>query len=134
MAREVSFDTNLLIRWILQDVPEQAALVIAILKDPTIKQIHIADMAIAEVVWILSSPRVGYKRAEIVEILDILFSHPKASYNRALIDKVLPFYVSHPAISFVDACLASYAELAGNQLLTFDRKLSRQSKHAKLVS
>lgn len=133
MAREVSFDANLLLRWILQDVPEQAALVIEILKDPRVKEVHIADMAIAEVVWILNSPRVGYKRAEVAEILDILFKHPKVNYNRALMEKVLPFYVSHPAISFVDACLAGYAELGSTQLLTFDRKLSRQSKHAKLV-
>ncbi len=133
MSNAVSFDTNLLIRWILQDVPEQAARVITLLKDSDIKEVHIADMAIAEVVWILSSRRVGYSRADVVEVLGIIFKYPKIKYNQTLFEGVLPFYVAHPAISFVDACLAGYANLNTTQLLTFDKKLSRQSKNATLV-
>ena len=133
MLSSVSFDTNLLIRWILQDVPEQAMEVIRILKDPKIKEVHIADMALTEVVWILSSPRVGYTRREVAELLTIILKHPKVNCNRQLISSVLPFYVKHPSVSFVDACLAGYAQLAGNQLLTFDKKLSRQHKYAQLV-
>jgi len=133
MSSAVSFDTNLLIRWILQDVPEQAARVIAILKDPMIKEVQIADMALAEVVWILGSPRVGYSRADVAELLDIILKHPKVNCNRHLIAKVLPFYVKHPALSFVDTCLAAYAELQNTPLLTFDKKLSRQRPFARLA-
>lgn len=127
------FDTNLLLRWILQDVAEQAEQVVAILKDSKVKEIHIADMAWAEVVWILSSSRIRYSRKEVVEIADIILKHPKINCNRELLATVFPFYITHPAISFVDACLAGYAELNQTQLLTFDKKLSRQSRHAKLV-
>lgn len=132
-GREVSFDTNLLIRWILQDVPEQAEQVIAILKDPKVKEVHVADMVLAEVVWVLSSPRVGFDRPDVAELLGIVFTHPKVRYNQALMQRVLPLYTKYSAISFVDICLATYAELEQTQLLTFDKKLSRHSKHAQLV-
>jgi predicted nucleic-acid-binding protein len=133
MDSSVSFDTNLLIRWILQDAPGQAAQVIAILKDPSVKEIHIADVAFAEVVWILGSPRIGYSRADVAELLSIVFKHPKVNCNYRLLEKVLSFYVKHPAISFVDACLATYAEQQGARLLTFDKKLARQHPYARLA-
>ncbi len=133
MSSSVAFDTNLLLRWILQDIPDQAKQVIAILKDPSVKEVHIADLAWAEVVWILHSSRLGYSRKDVSEIAEIILRHPKVNCNREPLAKALPFYVEHPAISFADACLAAYAELQGVQLLTFDKKLSRQSKHARLV-
>lgn len=131
--KSVSFDTNLLIRFILHDVPDQAEKVVAVLKNPRVREVHVADMAVAEVVWILGSPRVGMDRKSTAEALSIVFKHPKLHYNSGLFDSVLPFYISHPAISFVDACLAGYAQSNQTQLLTFDKKLSRQSKHAKLL-
>jgi predicted nucleic acid-binding protein len=66
-------------------------------------------------------------------IAEIILRHPKVNCNRELLAKALPLYVEHPAISFADACLAAYAELQGVQILTFAKKLSRQSKHARLV-
>ena len=51
MSSSVAFDTNLLLRWILQDIPDQAEQVIAVLKDPSVKEVHIADLAWAAVVW-----------------------------------------------------------------------------------
>ena len=126
MNSAVAFDTNLMLRWILQDDQDQAERVIAALKSPDIKVVHIADMALAEVVWVLGSDRIGYSRIEIVEIMNIILRHPKVRCNMAMIQHALPFYAAHPAVSFVDACLATYAHRKDVQLLTFDKKLATQ--------
>jgi predicted nucleic-acid-binding protein len=133
-VHKISFDTNLLLRWILRDVPDKTEQVVACLKNPEVKEVHVADLALAEVVWILSSPRMGYARADVAELLQIILKYPKVRYNERLLDKVLPFYVKHPAVSFADACLAGYADLQDAYLLTFDKKLARQHDHARLLA
>ena len=134
-SKRVAFDTNLLLRWILQDEAEQAKAVLALVRDPQVREIQVADMALAEVVWVLLSPRLGFSRAQIVELLDIVLLCSKINCNRALLNQVLPLFVRSPALSFVDICLSGYASLNGNvPLMTFDHKLARQLPQAQLVT
>jgi len=118
-----SLDTNLLLRLILSDIPEQTKAVNALFDDVAQKY-FVADMAFAEIVWVLSGTPYGYNRERIAANVQSVVGIPQISCNRAMLEKAVPLYVSHPSISFIDACLAIYAELNGTTpLLTFDKKL-----------
>lgn len=117
-----ALDTNCLLRWLVRDVPAQAAAVDAILER---ERVHVADMAIAETVWVMksyyhiSNETIAMSIAKIVE-------HDKINCNRALFGQVLNHLGSSPKVSFVDTCLAFYAGLNGAKLLTFDKTLAKK--------
>jgi predicted nucleic-acid-binding protein len=126
------FDTNCLLRLILGDIPAQTERVEALLKTSK-SHVHVADLAVAEVVWVLESV-YSLDRKDIAEAVNMIIRHPKINSNRVLFERVMPDYASKPAVSFVDICLANYAHLNdGSRLFTFDKKLANQISHAELL-
>ncbi len=120
----VAIDTNCLLRWLLGDVPEQAALVDQFMQNQD-NFVHVADLAVAELVWVLQSV-YELTRPEIAELVTLITSNSRINCNRQLFEVVLPVYLEHPGVSFVGACLASYVTLSeAEKLLTFDKKLVR---------
>jgi predicted nucleic-acid-binding protein len=118
-----SLDTNLLLRLVLSDIPSQAAAVELLFVDKTHKY-AVADMTFAEIVWVLQGAPYKYTREHIAANVQIIMGIAQINCNRALLERALPLYVKHPGISFIDACLATYAELNGaTPLLTFDKNL-----------
>lgn len=135
MSKIVSIDTNVALRWILQDVPAQTSQVMSLLNDDEITQIHISDMVFAEIVWILASERIGFDRRMVVISIGLITSFPKVVCNQKLLDQVLPEYEASNAVSFIDLCLAKYANInSAAPLLTFDKKLANKSKYAEILS
>lgn len=125
-----SLDTNIILRFILRDVPEQCLK----MQDMFMRQgvsYDVADLAVAEAVFVLQR---NYTRGEIVERMQWLMGLPDLNMNRELFKRVFPMYLEHPALSFNDCCLAVYAELnEAEPLWTFDKVLAKQSGTAKLV-
>lgn len=127
-----SLDTNALLRYLLNDLPEQTEAVFKLL-DSKNGQFAVADIAIVEVVFVLGR-HYGFSRHQIAEILEGLISFAQINCNQSLIEKALPLYVKHPALSFEDCCLAAYSELNNAEpLWTFDKKLANQVVSAQLI-
>lgn len=128
-----SLDTNVLLRLLLNDVPAQHKAALNLFND-TQGQLHVADTAIIEVVFVLSRA-YKFTRPQVLEAIDGVMKLAKLSLNRMLFENALPVFMSHPSLSFEDCCLATYANLNNAEpLWTFDKKLASQTQVAKLVT
>ena len=127
-----SLDTNCLLRWLLGDLPEQTALVNALVTSG--EDIAVADAALIETVFVLEKVK-KISRATIAMAITAVTGIDTIRCNRELFMEVLPMYTSHPKLSFVDCYLVVLAQRNGAvPLLTFDQKLASQLSGAQLLS
>lgn len=114
-------DTNLLVRFLVNDNSEQALAAEKIFKEPNLV---LADIVFAEVVWTLQS-FYNFPREEIVEKLYKLLQSHAFVCNRELILNSLFLYLNHN-ISFVDAYIIAYANLENLEgIYSFDKGLDK---------
>jgi predicted nucleic-acid-binding protein len=127
-----SLDTNVLLRLLLKDLPEQHQAIVALL-DSSPGSFEVADTAVIEIVFVLER-NYSFTRDAIAEDVGGLITLPRLNSNRVLFERALPLFVAHPSLSFEDCCLSVYAELqAATPLWTFDKKLATQTPSARLV-
>jgi uncharacterized protein len=118
-----SLDTNVLLRFVLGDVPAQSLLVEELLQKTG--TLHVADIALIEMVFVLETV-YGFTRADVVTSITTIIRHPKINSNRKLFELALPSYVQYPKLSIVDCALQHYAALNGTTpLFTFDKALAQ---------
>lgn len=121
-----SLDTNVLLRLLVNDIPEQAAKVEDLLASAKPNSFAVADAVFFECAWVLAGPLYGFNRDVIGSMLLHITQIDQINCNRALVQRAVPRYVGHKTISFIDACLATYAELnQATPLLTFDKNLAK---------
>ena len=129
-----SIDTNIVLRCILGDIPEQRLLAINLLKSAN--SIHyLSNQALLECIYVLEIAE-EMTRQEVVDSLSFFLARfcDHIVYDRNLTTIAFPLYLSHPKLSWTDCALASEAELSHHEpLFTFDRKLANQLSQAKLV-
>ena len=126
-----SLDTNVIMRHIWEDVPGLREKANELLNAPG-KIFYVSDMVVSEVIFNLQSDNM--RRSTIVAILTELAERKNIQMSSFVVDEVLPFFEEHPALSFVDCYTAFEAEKKGREpLYTFDKKLAKQHKSAKLV-
>lgn len=119
-----SLDTNVALRLILRDVPDQLGKIFTLIDGAKPGSLAMADAVFFECVWILTGKAYGFDRSIIGRHLLQVASIPQINCNRAMLERAIPVWVKHSSISFVDACLAAYVELNNaTPLLTFDRRL-----------
>ena len=122
-----SLDTNVVLRLLLQDSPEQAARVAKLFAASKPNSLVVADAVFFEVAWVLAGPAYRLSREVVAAALQQIAAIPQVSCNRPLIERAVPLYRQHAQLSFIDICLAVHAELNGaTPLLSFDRALARQ--------
>jgi predicted nucleic acid-binding protein len=127
-----SLDANVILRLLLNDVPEQHAAALALFHSGPNK-FAVADTAIIEVVFVLCRA-YSFTRIQAAEALEGLLKLQELDFNRRLFEEALPIFVKHPGLSFEDCCLAIYAQLnEAEPLWTFDKKLASQTAAARLV-
>ena|SRR5665213_1176806 len=127
-----SLDTNVLLRLLLNDVPEQHTAAKKLIEQTT-NQFAVADTVIIELVFALDR-YYGFSRLQITEAVDGLMKLKEINCNRVLFKKTLALFINHSGLSFEDCCLAIYAQLnEAEPLWTFDKKLANQVSSAKLV-
>jgi predicted nucleic acid-binding protein len=128
-----SLDTNILIRLILNDIPEQRKIALKLLEKPNTRY-NVADLALHEVAYVINGETKG-DRKEVSKAIRLILALPNVNCNRVLFSVALPIYESHPSLSFNDCCLATYAAIdQAEPLWTFDKKLATQSPTAKLAT
>ena len=120
-----SLDTNITLRLLLRDVPEQLDKVLNLIDSSKSNSLMLEDAVLFECVWIMSCKMYRFDRQLVGKLFLGLTSIPQIICNKAMLEKAIPLYVSHKKISFVDACLTAYAELNNAMpLITFDRNLA----------
>lgn len=129
--RMPSLDTNCLLRWILNDIPEQTEIVEDLFNSS--KDIAVADAAIIETVFVLEKVK-QISRETIGEVLLAVVENDSISCNKNLFIEILPVYVEHPKLSFADCYLAVLARRTNAEpFLTFDKKLANQLSGVQLL-
>lgn len=128
-----SLDTNIIMRLIVRDVPEQCLKAQDMLMRRGVTY-EVADLVVTEAVYVLQT-WYGWTRHGIVEALTSVLKDFGFNYNRALFERVFPMYLECPQLSFNDCCLAGYAMLnQAEPLWTFDKALAKESGTAKSLS
>jgi predicted nucleic-acid-binding protein len=127
-----SLDTNCLLRWLLNDLPEHTSLVTALVDSG--KSFAVADAALIETVFVLEKLK-KISRETIEKAIKVVIEKDSILCNRELFIEILPIYTEHPKLSFVDCYLEVLARRTGTEpLLTFDQKLAKQLPGAQLLS
>lgn len=116
-------DTNIIIRFLTNDQPKQAAKVENLLKESTFK-LFIPDIIIAEIVYVLLS-FYELPKSEVIEKINILLDFDKIKINNKILKKTLEIF-SEYNVSFADAYLCALNILGKcGYIYTFDRNLTR---------
>jgi predicted nucleic-acid-binding protein len=123
----IAFDTNYLVRYLVQDHPAQCQMVAEVVASESGagRSILLCDIVLCETVWVLSSV-YGASREEWVQTLKQLLSDPVFCFqNRTLLDAVIQSFETGKA-DFSDYLIAQISGSLGCDLLTFDQRLQRE--------
>lgn len=119
MAKNL-IDTNLIIRFLVNDDPQKVSRVEHLLRDKSNKNI-LLDTVIAEIIWVLLS-YYSIDKEEVAEKIRALIHVDTVECNAFLINRALAIWEKN-IISYIDAYLAAVAELGNMTLYTYDKRL-----------
>ncbi|MFZ1382088.1 MAG: PIN domain-containing protein [Scrofimicrobium sp.] len=126
-----TLDTNLILRWLLDDVPQQTEAVDRLFEESA--ELVAPDVALVEAVFVLERV-MKISRPTIVEGVNALMSRANVNMDRPLWASALEHYKRLPKLSIADIFLTLQAERDSQApLLTFDRKLAKQMPSTQLV-
>lgn len=136
--REYFVDTNIFLRFLLEDQPTQSALAKKLLKKAEKGEINLwtTDIVVLEVIWTLKS---FYKleASEIQEKVCCLMALENLKVpNKEIILKALDYFVFQ-GVSYADAYNFLIAQKEGKGILSFDKdfdKLGKRENLEKLVA
>jgi predicted nucleic-acid-binding protein len=116
-------DTNLLVRHLTGDPPEQAARATRLLAEA--EQLLLADLIVAEVVYVLES-FYEVPRPRVAELVRAIIAFPAIGVaDESLLLRGLEVYEVH-RLDFADAYLVAQAEAAGvDAVVSFDKAIER---------
>jgi predicted nucleic acid-binding protein len=120
-----SLDATVVLRLLLDDVPEQHHLAVSLVTDHG--PIVVSDVALIETIFVLGRA-YGLTRTEQYEAVMGLLSLPMIDGRSDVFEAAFADYVGHPKLSFEDCYLVALAYAEGHTpLWTFDRKLAQQT-------
>lgn len=116
-------DTNVIIRHLTGDPPEQAARGTAALAGA--ERLLLADLVVAECVYVLESFH-EVERPRVAELMRAAIALPSISVlDTPVLRRALEVY-EHDRLDFAEAYLVAQAEITGvGAVLTFDRAVGR---------
>ena len=116
-------DSNVLVRHLTADPPDQARRATAFLRDA--ENLILVDLVVAEVVYVLESV-YDLERARVAELVRAILGFPAVLVlDAALLLRSLEIYEVH-RVHFAEAYLAACAEVSGvGAVATFDRTIDR---------
>ena len=126
-----SLDTNCILRWLLDDVPEDTVLVEKLINSD--EHFFIADAALIETIFVLEKVK-KINRESIENALMVLIRRDNILCNIELFVEILNIYTNHLKLSIVDCYLEAFARKTDNTpLWTLDQKLANQLSGSKLL-
>ncbi|HEY6004036.1 MAG TPA: type II toxin-antitoxin system VapC family toxin [Anaeromyxobacter sp.] len=124
----IALDTNVLVRFVVADDPEQAARAKALVAKATAEgeKLFVSDLVLSEFVWVLESA-YRFPRGTVVQTLERLLTASVLAFrdSAALARSVEAF--SRGKGDFADYVILAHAREAGcDAVATFDRALLRE--------
>ncbi len=113
-------DTNLIIRFLVNDDPEKVNRVERLLTDKNNTNI-LLDTVVAEIIWVLSS-YYSLNKSEVIEKIGALIHLDTIDCNAVLLNKALSIWEENN-ISYIDSYLVAVAKLGNIPLFSYDDKL-----------
>ena len=118
-------DTNIVLRFILNDVPKQRDLVKKMFNTGDVCKFEVADIVFVEVEFALRK-HYDLSRADIGDAISAFLQQGFIIANKQLFQTVLSLYIKETKVSFVDLMLLNYAKLnKATPLITFDKDLAK---------
>ena len=116
-------DSNVLVRHLTGDPPDQARRATALLRDA--EELILVDLVVAEVVYVLESV-YAVERERVAELVRAIVGFPPVVVpDRLLLLRSLEIYEQH-RIHFAESYLAACAEATGvGVVASFDRAIDR---------
>ena len=123
-TKRIVIDTNLLIRYLVNDDSRKAQIVDTLLKKAGKGdvQVLLPSIVIAELVWVLES-FYRMETAEIAELVDAILNTPGLTVSDdSIVRSALKRYRTK-GVDLVDAWIAAFAQEKGaSEIHTFDKK------------
>jgi|SRR3989338_9363175 len=113
-------DTNLIIRFLVNDDPQKVDKVEKLLVDKNNTNI-LLDTIVAEIIWVLNS-YYSLNKSEVIEKIRALIHLDTIDCNAVLLNKALSVWAENN-ISYVDSYIVAVAKLGNIPLFTYDDKL-----------
>ena len=123
----LAFDTNYLLRYLLNDDEDQSRQVTQVVEKQKTQQaqIRLLDLVLMETSWVLQSV-YGFGRKELSLVLEDLLNDPIFSFDdSSRLWKALGMYQNGKA-DFDDYLILAQSATLGLKLQTFDKKLQRE--------
>ncbi len=125
-----SLDTNVVLRFILDDVPEQTEKATEII---TKNKVYVTDVVTVEVIYVLEKV-IGLTRQDLTKLVTDFLGFSNVVHNPYFLLNAVSLYEHHPSLSIVDCYASAEAEAYNNKLVTFDQRLvSKGGKHVKAL-
>jgi predicted nucleic-acid-binding protein len=125
-----SLDTNVALRYLLNDTPEQSLKAKEVIVNSAS---YVTDAVAIEIIFVLEKV-IGMERSDIVTLVKTFLSLPNLIYNDYFLDQAIDLYGANKGLSIVDCYAASEAKAYNNQLVTFDKRLvSQGGRHVSVL-
>lgn len=126
-----SLDTNIILRLLWEDIPEQYERAIKLLERDDVVYL-LSDAMLSEVVFVLT--RMEVDRETIVGALMRIISRSNVRASDLMGFELFWMYLHYPKLSFTDCYLAIEATMnKAEPLWTFDKALAKESETTKLA-
>jgi predicted nucleic-acid-binding protein len=125
-------DTNVILRLVLGDDPEQAAVAE---RHSAAGGFWISHLVLLELVWALGSVRYQRSREAIADHVEMLFAHAEITFQAPdMVRSALATFRLGGGVDFSDCLILETARRAGQlPLATFDRALAKLDGVERLV-
>jgi predicted nucleic-acid-binding protein len=114
-----SLDTNVVLRFLLRDIPDQSARALAAV---AAEDVYVTDVVVTETVFVLEK-YYGAPRDTISLSMRSFLALPNLTSNALLFRDVFDLYEARPSLSIVDCYVAVEAKIWDTSLVTFDKNL-----------
>ncbi len=122
----ISLDANVVLRFLLDDVPEQTKTATEII---TQNKVYVTDVITVEVIYVLEKV-IELSRQDIVKLVTDFLGFSNVVHNPYSLLNSINFYQHHASLSIVDCYASAEAGAYNNKLVTFDKRLASQGgKH-----
>lgn len=122
----IYLDTNVLLRIITQDLPEQAQEAYDFIENERAEQFMILDSVLVETTFILQYHDYKMPKREISQALLEILAFSQIAYEGKDTLAALKLFASQPKLDFVDCLLLSKSSAKSRHVLTFDKQLRRK--------
>ena len=118
----ISLDANVVLRFLLDDVPEQTQKTTKLIEK---NKVYVTDVVTVEVIYVLEKV-ILLSRQDIAKLVTDFLGFASVVHNPYFLLDAIQLYEHHPSLSIVDCYATTEAKAYDNQLVTFDKRLASQ--------